>query len=144
MSTLVASGSVKDIYRWPGEATAVERSTSGSAEPPLSLLQFRFSDRFSVFDWGSMPQTIPGKGEALAWIAASLFERLEREGIRTHYRGISSAAGWRGAVSDLNGAATGIVVDEVEIVPPVWVELDSNFAYPQAAWLKKPWTNLAI
>jgi phosphoribosylamine--glycine ligase len=120
VSTLVASGSVKDIYRWPGEVTAA--------------LQFQFSDRYSVFDWGAMPQTITGKGEALAWIAAALFERLEDSGVRTHYLGITSEEmNWKGPVPQLSGRATGIVVDEVEIANPTWNEQDSSFAYPKRA-----------
>lgn len=79
-----------------------------------------------------MPQSIGGKGEALAWIAAALFERLERAGVRTHYRGISSEEqGGTGPVSQLSGRPAGIVVDEVEIAHPVWDEQNSSFAYPR-------------
>lgn len=38
---------------------------------------FRYSDAFSVFDWGRMPDAIPRKGEALALMGAALFSRLE-------------------------------------------------------------------
>lgn len=40
------------------------------------LLEFRFTDQYSVFDWGAMPDEIPGKGEALAALAAFFFEKL--------------------------------------------------------------------
>ena len=49
---------------------------------------FNFSDRYSVFDWGEMPDHIPHKGEALCLITAYFFEKLEEKGIKTHYRGI--------------------------------------------------------
>jgi phosphoribosylaminoimidazole-succinocarboxamide synthase len=54
---------------------------------------FLFSDRYSVFDWGEMPDHIAGKGAALAVMSAFNFEQLERRGIRTHYRGLKTAAG---------------------------------------------------
>lgn len=49
---------------------------------------FTFSDRYSVFDWGEMPDNIPGKGFSLCMMAAWNFERLEDMGIRTHYLGV--------------------------------------------------------
>jgi phosphoribosylaminoimidazole-succinocarboxamide synthase len=39
---------------------------------------FEYTDAYSVFDWGKMPDLLAHKGEALAVIAAELFERLER------------------------------------------------------------------
>lgn len=50
--------------------------------------RFFFSDRYSVFDWGEMPDTIPGKGAALALIGAWFFEEMGRRGIRHHYLGL--------------------------------------------------------
>ena len=50
--------------------------------------RFHFSDRFSVFDWGEMPDHIQGKGEALCLMGAYCFEKLEEKGIKTHYRGL--------------------------------------------------------
>jgi phosphoribosylaminoimidazole-succinocarboxamide synthase len=49
---------------------------------------FRFTDDYSVFDWGKMPDDIPGKGAALCVMGAASFELLEREGVPTHYRGV--------------------------------------------------------
>lgn len=39
---------------------------------------FEYSDSFSMLDWGRMPDLLPKKGEALACLAADLFERLEQ------------------------------------------------------------------
>lgn len=50
--------------------------------------RFIFSDRYSVFDWGEMPDHIDEKGKALAIATAYFFEKLEREGIKTHYLGL--------------------------------------------------------
>jgi phosphoribosylaminoimidazole-succinocarboxamide synthase len=52
------------------------------------LGQFYFSDRYSVFDWGEMPDLIKDKGKALCMLGAFFFENLEQMGIKTHYRGL--------------------------------------------------------
>ena len=49
---------------------------------------FVFSDRYSVFDWGEMPDHIPDKGAAICITTAYFFEKLEETGIKTHYRGL--------------------------------------------------------
>ncbi len=49
---------------------------------------FVFSDRYSVFDWGEMPDHILNKCRALAFRAGDNFEELERRGIKSHYRGL--------------------------------------------------------
>ncbi len=50
--------------------------------------QFKFSDRYSVFDWGEMPDHIPNKGKAIVILAAYFFEKLELAGYPTHYLGL--------------------------------------------------------
>ena len=50
--------------------------------------RFVFSDEYSVFDWGRMPDQIPGKGPALCLTGAHSFELLEAAGVPTHYRGV--------------------------------------------------------
>jgi len=52
------------------------------------LADFIFSDRYSVFDWGEMPDHIANKGKALCLIGAYFFEKLEARGIKTHYLGV--------------------------------------------------------
>ncbi|RYZ68861.1 MAG: hypothetical protein EOP09_08745 [Proteobacteria bacterium] len=64
-SHLLYEGSVKRIY------------TAGAASDPEHNLVFEFTDDYSVFDWGKMPDTIPNKGEALAHLTASLYQRLQ-------------------------------------------------------------------
>jgi len=53
--------------------------------------RFHFSDRYSVFDWGEMPDHIDKKGEALCLMGAYCFERLEEKSVRTHYKGLVDA-----------------------------------------------------
>jgi phosphoribosylaminoimidazole-succinocarboxamide synthase len=50
--------------------------------------RFVFTDAYSVFDWGRMPDEIPGKGASLCTMGAYNFELLENEGVPTHYRGV--------------------------------------------------------
>jgi len=49
---------------------------------------FVFTDDYSVFDWGKMPDTIPKKGASLCSMGAFNFELLESQGVPTHYRGV--------------------------------------------------------
>jgi phosphoribosylaminoimidazole-succinocarboxamide synthase len=70
-------GSVKDLE-------VIQKPT----QDVMGVGRFRFSDRYSVFDWGEMPDHIKGKGEALCLMGAYCFERLEEKGIKTHYRGL--------------------------------------------------------
>ncbi|WP_049926742.1 phosphoribosylaminoimidazolesuccinocarboxamide synthase [Halopiger goleimassiliensis] len=49
---------------------------------------FVFTDDYSVFDWGKMPDEIPRKGASLCTMGAYNFELLEDEGVPTHYRGV--------------------------------------------------------
>ena len=75
-------GSVKDLE-------VVKKPTRDS----MGIGRFHFSDRYSVFDWGEMPDLIDGKGAALCMMGAYCFERLEERGIKTHYRGLIDAKG---------------------------------------------------
>ncbi|MBX5320553.1 MAG: phosphoribosylaminoimidazolesuccinocarboxamide synthase [Candidatus Bathyarchaeota archaeon] len=70
-------GSVKDLE-------VVKKPT----KTRMGVGRFHFSDRYSVFDWGEMPDHIDGKGAALCLMGAYCFERLEEKGIMTHYRGL--------------------------------------------------------
>jgi len=54
--------------------------------------RFDFTDDYSVFDWGQMPDQIPDKGRSLCTMGAFNFELLEREGVPTHYRGVGPDA----------------------------------------------------
>lgn len=59
----------------------------------MGVGRFHFSDRYSVFDWGEMPDHIEGKGAALCLMGAYCFEKLEEKGVRTHYRGLVDEKG---------------------------------------------------
>jgi phosphoribosylaminoimidazole-succinocarboxamide synthase len=75
-------GSVKDL-----------EVTKKPTQNATGIGRFHFSDRYSVFDWGEMPDHIDGKGAALCLMGAYCFEELERKGVKTHYRGLVDANG---------------------------------------------------
>ncbi|WP_254279230.1 phosphoribosylaminoimidazolesuccinocarboxamide synthase [Haloarcula marina] len=49
---------------------------------------FVFTDDYSVFDWGKMPDEIPEKGASLCTMGAFNFQLLEENHIPTHYEGV--------------------------------------------------------
>lgn len=59
-NNLIYKGSVKDIYKSKNEKHVI----------------FSFSDRYSIFDWGEMPDLIEDKGKALSLMGAFFFEML--------------------------------------------------------------------
>ena len=83
---------------------------------------FVFSDRYSVFDWGEMPDHILNKGRSLAVMAAFNFEQLEHRGIRTHYQGLISPTGNLVRFSDLAEDGGGLATMQVSLArvyPPI-------------------------
>ncbi len=82
---------------------------------------FVFSDHYSVFDWGWMPDEIPGKGAALAVMAAHNFEMLEKEEIKTHYQGLL-VNGKLTSTEELAEESSGsrvMVVEGAVVYPPI-------------------------
>ncbi len=61
---LAYEGSVKRVYSSPEQA---------------ETLWFEFTDDYSVFDWGKMPDTIEHKGRALALMGGYFFDRLSKK-----------------------------------------------------------------
>ncbi|HIH16378.1 MAG TPA: phosphoribosylaminoimidazolesuccinocarboxamide synthase [Candidatus Diapherotrites archaeon] len=77
---LTQSGSVKIL-------TIQKKAT----EQAMGVGVFQFTDDYSIFDYGKMPDPIPGKGESLCRQAAYNFEQLEKLGIPSHYRRLVSS-----------------------------------------------------
>jgi len=96
---LIYKGSVKDLYKQSDK------------------LIFKYSNRYSIFDWGEMPDEIPFKGEALASMAASFFEYLAKKGIPSHF------------VSALG--ADSIEVKAVNVLRPEWIEGQYDYSIYQ-------------
>ncbi|TMR35913.1 phosphoribosylaminoimidazolesuccinocarboxamide synthase [Nonomuraea zeae] len=59
-------------------------------EPPTTTREgigrFEYTDTYTVFHYGRMPDLIPGKGEAICRMAVFNFRMLEEAGVPTHFR----------------------------------------------------------
>jgi len=88
----------------------VERAPTGE---DLGRGAFVFTDAYSVFDWGRMPDAIPDKGASLCTMGAFNFERLEAAGVATHYEGVLE--GWDGDDGDPTRAA--VALDDADAAP---------------------------
>ncbi|MAG17866.1 MAG: phosphoribosylaminoimidazolesuccinocarboxamide synthase [Candidatus Diapherotrites archaeon] len=78
-------GSVKNL--------TVEKEAT---EEAMGIGVFEFTDDYSVFDYGKMPDTLPGKGEALCRQAAYNFKELEKKfDIKTHFKKLVSGTKMR-------------------------------------------------
>ncbi|HXH75120.1 MAG TPA: phosphoribosylaminoimidazolesuccinocarboxamide synthase [Bacteriovoracaceae bacterium] len=72
---LTYQGSVKNVYKIGHENL------------------FEFSDRYSVFDWGEMPDHLEKKGEALALMGALFFDVMSKNGIDHHFIALTDKDG---------------------------------------------------
>lgn len=74
--TLIYEGSSKNVYDDSAHSAAL----------------FEFTDRYSVFDWGMMPDQLERKGEALAVMGKIFFDLLGKKGIQHHCLGLVSGS----------------------------------------------------
>lgn len=100
-------GSVKDLQ-------VIHKPTSST----MGTGRFLFSDRYSVFDWGEMPDHIEGKGAALCLMGAYCFEQLEKLGVQTHYRGLVDGTGKVVKVEELKDPSSKMEVALVNVYRP--------------------------
>ncbi|MBU6475515.1 MAG: phosphoribosylaminoimidazole succinocarboxamide synthase, partial [Alphaproteobacteria bacterium] len=68
---IIYKGSVKDVRGKVG----------------VSPYIFEYSDRYSIYDWGRMPDLLEHKGESLAFLAWFFFDYLGKKGVRHHLLG---------------------------------------------------------
>ncbi|NIB99860.1 phosphoribosylaminoimidazolesuccinocarboxamide synthase [Halobacterium sp. R2-5] len=97
---------------------------------------FAFSDRYSVFDWGEMPDLIPGKGASLCTMGAFNFELLETEGVPTHYLGVRDSEGETVALADADEPPTemAIALTQVPDLPFVGEDAGTHGGYDYDAY----------
>ncbi len=96
---VIHSGSVKDI-----------RMEEGTPE----YCYFEYSDRYSVFDWGEMPNSIDKKGNALAFMGG-LFFNILNDDIDNHFKSLVDD---KGDNVDLLTPTNIMKVKRVEILRP--------------------------
>ena len=75
---------------------------------------FVFTDDYSVFDWGKMPDEIPDKGASLCTMGAFNFQLLEENHVPTHYEGVRTPA--TDGVVDLGEALEAGVAPEEMVI----------------------------
>jgi phosphoribosylamine--glycine ligase len=142
---LIKRGSVK-ILRGPLPGLPSGRSD----------IVFEFTDDFSVFDWGKMPDQIPGKGAALLGLAAHVFRELmhpsswkgffrsaEAEAfltsapakftsylpeLRRELESIGMRACFRGVYQGPTGPE-GLIVERLDILPPKEIHENGTVRY---------------
>jgi len=101
--------------------------------------RFYFSDRYSVFDWGEMPDHIHEKGKSICIVSAYFFEKLEKLGIKTHYRGIIENGKLK-TLDELNEPSDEIEFKLLRVIKPevkngkydysIYKNIKSNFLIP--------------
>lgn len=90
---------------------------------------FEFTNRYSIFDWGEMPDLLEKKGESLAMTGALFFELLTKKGIQHHFLGLVDEN-----FNDLPAGQTSnfMKVKAVEIIHPQKTENGYDYsAYAQ-------------
>lgn len=131
----VYHGSVKDLYRTDDHK-----------------MIFLFSDRYSVFDWGEMPDHLTYKGQSLTRIAhlffnllsdshfwrtldnglitseSLLFERFCVHGLPHHYIGPVLKDG---SPSEVENEVCGLKVEEVKVLRPVYTKETHKYNYSE-------------
>ncbi len=88
---------------------------------------FLFSDDFSVFDVGKMPDTIPNKGAALAIMSAVMFEKLKEAGIDTHYTGLLTKNCTIKSTKNLTKPSNEMLINLVRVIKPKFI--NGNYDY---------------
>lgn len=88
-----------------------------AAKNSLGVGRFIFSDRYSVFDWGEMPDLIPHKGEAIAVLGSYFFEKLGEQGVATHFDGLVED-GKAKKLSELGSVSSTMQVKLLRVLKP--------------------------
>ncbi|MGC8977333.1 MAG: phosphoribosylaminoimidazolesuccinocarboxamide synthase [Candidatus Ratteibacteria bacterium] len=122
-------GSVKDLYI----VKEPEKEKSG-------IGRFIFSDRYSVFDWGEMPDHIIDKGKSICISTSYFFEKIEENGIRTHYIGVVDKDGKVKRLNEIKESTNVIEFKMVRVLKPeikgdtydysIYKKEKSNFLIP--------------
>ncbi len=90
--------------------------------------EFIFSDRYSVFDWGEMPDHIEKKGSALCMLSSFFFELLEKNKIKTHFLGLNEG-GQLKKFSKMKTASNRMRVKIVRVIRPEYDKENNKYDY---------------
>jgi phosphoribosylaminoimidazole-succinocarboxamide synthase len=97
-----------------------------ATETTVGRGRFEFTDAYSVFDWGQMPDAIPGKGAALCLAGAATFELLESADVPTHYRGVACDGGPVQSLSDAPAPPDEMAIELVAVPELPYTGAGSN------------------
>lgn len=90
--------------------------------------EFVFSDRYSVFDWGEMPDLIEKKGSALCMLSSYFFELLEKNGIKTHFLGLVEDGKLK-KFSQMKSPSNKMRVRVVRVIKPEYDSVKNSYDY---------------
>ncbi len=96
--------------------------------------RFHFSDRYSVFDWGEMPDHIDYKGASLCLMGAYCFDRIEEKSVRTHYKGLLDQNGKIVTFNDLKAPSSTMEVALVNVYNPETRVENGKLEYDYSAY----------
>ncbi len=116
-------GSVKDL-----------EVTKEPTPEVMGMGRFHFSDRYSVFDWGEMPDHIPAKGAALCLMGAYCFERLQEKGICSHYKGLVDINGKTIPFKQLNQPANTMEICLTNVFRPQTYVTEGKLEYDYSVY----------
>ncbi|MGA2681377.1 MAG: phosphoribosylaminoimidazolesuccinocarboxamide synthase [Candidatus Bathyarchaeia archaeon] len=103
----------------------------------MGVGRFHFSDRYSVFDWGEMPDHIGGKGAALCLMGAYCFEQLERKGVKSHYRGLMGTNGKAVRIKEVKQPSSVMEVSLVNVYKPITSVNSGKLAHDYSIYARK-------
>ncbi|MGQ9641033.1 MAG: phosphoribosylaminoimidazolesuccinocarboxamide synthase [Candidatus Bathycorpusculaceae bacterium] len=103
----------------------------------MGVGRFHFSDRYSVFDWGEMPDHIEGKGAALCLMGAYCFEKLEEKGVKTHYRGLVDENGRVVRFDELKKPTNIMEINLVNVYKPKAYVKEGKLVYDYSVYTPK-------
>jgi phosphoribosylaminoimidazole-succinocarboxamide synthase len=147
LPSIIYEGSVKNVRGEEGQSPYI----------------FEFSDRYSIFDWGQMPDVLNGKGESLAFMAWFFFDFLGKPENWQHWQSPKELAD-EGVLRGLRESgvkhhALGLVdhdmkpmplareflsparclaVEPVDVIDPASRIEDGKLVWDYAAYLKRP------
>ena len=86
---------------------------------------FEFSDRYSLFDWGEMPDQLEKKGEALAMMGALFFTEVSKYKIPHHFLSLSDKTG-----QSLDWVPTSYLkVKKIPVTKPTKLETGYDYSF---------------
>ena len=99
--------------------------------------EFTFTDRYSIFDYGTMPDRLPNKGRSLAVMSQYNFEECDKRGIRHHSLGLDCGGGGLGplgSIPDKSNGSGSMVFNAAVVYTPVERRIIGDKDTPQTTY----------